>query len=108
MSEERIAAISGLLLRSGHLPCAVYYRPAIWKGPWRLHAQVATLEDAHGRVEYVLTTIATHGEAAIFAASTEPPVPDSDPKWPDSFTDGSEPGRLVYQITAVYRRTIGG
>lgn len=28
--------------------------------------------------------------------------------WPERFTDGNEPGRLVYQITALYRRTIEG
>lgn len=150
---------------------AVYFRKTVWRGPWQLFGEAATLEEAHHHIENILDTIATSGEACIFAASKPPssaaklmagtgaapnadevasweaslpPAPSpaereamlpalrragvvddrpappgawqpriKDPPvprhpWPARFTDGNEPGRLIYQITAVYRRTIEG
>lgn len=154
---------------------AVYFRKTVWRGPWQLFGEAASLEGAHHHIENILDTVATSGEACIFAAvqpprkllssvakliagtgvvpnadevasweASLPPAPSpadraamlpalheagvvGDPpapervyrpriqdsptlrhRWPDRFTDGNEPGRLVYQITAVYRRTIEG
>lgn len=90
------------MLRSDHLPCAVYFRPAVWKGPWKLHVACATRKAAHNQVEFVLREVTPRGEVAIFAASTEPAL-DSNHQWPTSFKDGAEGLRLVYQITAAYQ-----
>lgn len=53
-------------------PIAVYFRPTVWRGPWRLFGQVEMLEIAHHHIENILDTVATSGEACIFIASQPP------------------------------------
>jgi hypothetical protein len=51
---------------------AVYFRKTVWRGPWHLFGEAATLEEAHHGIENVLDTVAPSGEACIFAASKPP------------------------------------
>jgi hypothetical protein len=85
---------------------AIYFRTRIWTGPWQLYDQAPTLEAANNRVESVFRAAAPSGEAAIFISKGSGPSQST--SWPRFFTDGSEPGRVVYQITALFRRVLQG
>lgn len=91
---------------------AIYYRPRIWNGPWVLFCETASPEGAHRHERHIFATLAPSGEVAIFANSSHPVARQGEEKtpktWPLRFTEGNEPGRLLFQITAVFRRVIDG
>ena len=72
-----------------------YVRPVAWRGPWKFLMAASRKTLLRESIDILLYRT-PEGEVAMFECRT----------WPKEFTDGNEPGRLVYQVTSRYKHWV--